>query len=566
MKLKQILTMTAIVALTVLSASAAEHRGKEIYLDLMQQAVEAYTPGQIQAYIEEVDSIGITEHGFARLTANMGILIAHGRHQEMTGTFVRMMDICAREMPVALQKNISRGSIGNDFAVKEICMCILEVEAAGFLPKSKTDGWRVSFSEMQAADIYTCQPEIGEKRAHNWCVFGSASECTRIWAGIGGDRSYADRYLTDQLRWFDVNGMYKDPNQPMVYDMVTRLQCMVALYCGYDGPARQAIEELLLKSCGLTLQLQSVTGELPYGGRSNQFLHNETGLAALCEYYASWMKERGDMAMARRFKAAAERAVASLKHWTDMDPVSHIKNRYPASDGMGCEGYGYFNKYMVTMGSWAYLAYLFADDSIKPASRPEKASTFVTSPEFHMIMMHAGGYTVQFDIDAVKKYDCNGIGRFQKRGASPVVALSVPCPAGKPNYKLPFENDGPLAIAPLWEHYEIVEASKGKVVLTDGENTWTCRLSHRGLTMTLKGEGEQTMTLPALLYDGAGKSEVSCDGHELSIEFDGWRCRYVTDGLITDSGKTLANRNGTLRRYDATASGTLHIHASIDRL
>lgn len=86
--------------------------------------------------------------------------------------------------------------------------------------------------------------------------------------------------------------MYRDPNEPMVYDYVTRLQLAVALYFGYDGESKKALEEELLKSAEITLNMQSVTGEIPFGGRSNQFLHNETAYAALCEYYANVLKNR----------------------------------------------------------------------------------------------------------------------------------------------------------------------------------------------------------------------------------------------------------------------------------
>ena len=563
MRLHRLITAVLLAAVLPLGAKG---EGREAYLDLMQYAVQAYTPEHIRSYYEDVDANGIKEHGYARLTSNLGILIAHGRMTEYLDTFVHMMDICTRELPGARQRNSKFGEIGNDFAVKEICCCILAVEEAGILPKEKTDAWRGALADMKADDIYSCRPPVGDKTARNWCVFGSASECARIMAGIGGDRSYADKYLQDQLRFFDGNGMYKDPGQPMVYDLVTRLQYMFALYCGYDGPAKAGIEEQLLKSAALTLQLQSVTGEIPYGGRSNQFLHNETFYAAVCEYYARWMKERGDLQMAARFKAAAARAVASLHYWTEQKPLRHIKNRYPTESGYGCERYAHFNKYMVTMGSWAYLAYLFADDSIAPAQAPEKASTFVTSPEFHRILMNAGGYTVQFDIDAEGHYDSNGIGRIQKAGAPPVMALSSPCPATKPNYKLDIENPGPLAIAPLWEKYEIVSARTGSVVLTDGSSTWSNRLTRKGLKMKLKGPGELVMTLPAFAFDGETRTLIDCDSHTLTIRFNGWQCRYTTNGTLTASGQEYASRNGHFLRYDVSGKKRLTVRAVIEKV
>jgi len=542
---------------------------KEVYLDLMEEAVCSYTPQRIDDYIAKIESEGITEHGFARLTSNLGILIAHGRLVDKVDCFVKMMDLCVEWIPKAKQLNSSIGEIGNDFALKEISCCLVEVEASAILPKDKTDQWRENLSKLIARDIYSVQPRPNANRAYNWAVFGAASECARQYAGIGGDISYADLYLDDQLRWFDDDGRYQDPNQPEVYDFVTRLQYMAALHFGYDGPARTKIEEQLLRSAPISLMLQSVSGEFSYGGRSNQFLHNDTCLAAVFEYYATWMKQLGDMEMASRYKAAAVNARSSLNYWLGQKPVRHIKNRFPSDSRYGCERYAHFNKYMVTMGSWAYLAYLFADDSIEPSTKPEPASTYVTTEGFHRIMMNAGGYTVQFDLDAQNDYDSNGIGRFQKSGASPVVALSTPCPAATElhiNTDIP--NVGPLAIAPLWEKYVVVLAKPGRVVLSDGKDAlWDVRLSKKGLHMVLTGNGKQTISIPALEFDGETYTQIECSnsvrGSELSVTFGDSQVCYRSNAAIRHCVGTYVSRSGHMRRYDLSADRKIVVDAVI---
>ncbi len=573
---------------TIYAFTTEAPRPKDIYLDIMETAVKAYTPERIEEYIRNVEEGGITEHGFARLTSNIGILISQGRIQEYRNLFLRMMDICALEIPIAKQKNQFRGEIGNDFAVKELSCCLYEVGKAGVFPEERTDAWRKALSAMNAADIYSVQPVPGDSVAHNWCVYGAASECARLMAGLGGDRTYADLYLGDQMRFFDANGMFRDPGCPMVYDFVTRLQFMAALDFGYDGPARDGILENLMKSAIPTLQMQSASGEIPYGGRSNRFLHNDSFYAAVCEFYATWMKRLGDEELASRFKAAASRSVESILFWTSQKPVSHIKNRFPPDSGYGCEPYAYFDKYMVTMGSWAYLAWRFADDSILPSKKPERASTFVAEPEWHRIFMKAGGYSVQFDLDAQKEYDSDGIGCFQKAGAAPTVGLASPCPpgvrqsnpssqhqtaGGEPhlrmnaatgiNYKLDILNNGGLAIAPLWEKYELVKASKRKVVLTNGQAVWTCRLSRRGLTMTLKGEGIQTIMIPVLTFDGQNRISPQLSGNRLKFSRDGSCCTWTTTGKILDTETDYANRDGHLRRFDFSANRRLKVRGRI---
>ena len=547
-------------------SAKGERSGKEVYLDIMQKAVEAYSPQRIRQYADRVSSEGVTEHGFALLTSNVGIMVSRGRMPQMKDTFIELMDICAREVPIALEKNRGKGEIGNDFAVRQLVTCLLEVEKSGLFPQEKTLSWRKAFTGMKAEDIYSVQPEPGDGTARNWCIYGAASECARVMAGMGGDKEYVDRYLTDQLRFFDANGMYMDPGCPMLYDLVARQQSMLSLRLGYDGPSRDRIVETLMRSAASTLMMQSVTGEIPYGGRSNQFLFNETILASVFEWYASRMEADGDHVAARRFKGAAMRAVSSLDYWFSQEGLRHVKNRYPIDSGYGCERYAYFDKYMVGLASNAYVAYLLADDSIEPDMRLPAASTFVTGPDFHRIMMNAGGYTVEFDINPEKKYDSAGIGRIEKAGASPVVALASPCPVSqKPSYHLDIENpEGGLALAPLWDRYEVVKARKGKVILTDGKSLWKCRLSRRGLSMSLTGDGPVVLTIPALAYDGETRTNVTCSGKELEIMFRGDRCRYSTNGTFTDTGLEYGSRNGHLRRYEARGVKRLKVKVQID--
>ena len=125
-------------AAPVAAAPAADAElPKSRYLDVMEVAVGAYTPERTADYVKRVEKGMIKEHGFHRLTANVGILIAHGRLAEKKELFKHMMDLCCRQRPVAYVKNGSQ--VGNDFGVKEIVSCLLEVEKAGIFPKEVTD-------------------------------------------------------------------------------------------------------------------------------------------------------------------------------------------------------------------------------------------------------------------------------------------------------------------------------------------------------------------------------------------------------------------------------------------
>ncbi len=580
----KVLSMLAAAAVssTLAAGSCAASQGssgryvaRTEYLDLMEAAVSAYSDDHVARYLAKVERDGVEEHGFPRLTANIGVLVANGRLRSRREIFRRMMDISCREAAKGLMKRE-----GNEFSVKELAIALAAVERAGLYGRQVTDAWRMDLGKVEARRCYRALPPIGAKRANNWCVFGCASEQARIAKGMGGDTAHVQKYVEDQMRWFDSNGMYRDPNQPAVYDMVTRLQFMAILHFGYDGPSRTRLEEILDIAAEPTLDMLSAAGEIPYGGRSNQFLHNHTFNAAVCEWYAARFHAKGDEAKAVRFRLAARAAVDSMRGWLAVRPMRHIKNLYPIGDtgrgsGIGCETYAYFDKYMVTMGSWAMLGWLFADESLRQptgqelaldAKRPPKA--FATTPDFHFVFLRAGDYSAQFDYNADSHYDCDGLGRIHRRGAPAAIFMSVPC-ATKPRYRLEHPNYGPLAMMPVGVA-ELVPAGHGHdadsawAFWKAGGMEWRCRLSADGFTSTLTGPGNVALSLPAFAFDGENKTEIVPGGRTLAIRYRGWTCRYSTNGEIVDVGKEFCNRNGRYRAFEARGEKSLSVSVTID--
>ena len=255
--------------------------------------------------------------------------------------------------------------------------------------------------------------------------------------------------------------------------------------------------------------------------------------------------------------------------------MRHVKNRYPRGSGkrgtgIGCEGYAYFDKYMVTMGSWATLARRFADESVpEAAEEPGRASAFATTPFFHWVFLRAGDYSAQFDYNSDSHYDCDGMGRLHRRGAPTAICISTPC-ALKPNYSTERANDRTLAFVPAGGEGALAPAGNGsddKAAWANwrkGELDWKCRLTAEGLVSELSGPGEVAMTLPAFEFDGETATDVSCDGKALSISYRGWVCRYETDGAIADTGAVCCNRNGRYRVFEARGAKSLAVRVSIE--
>ena len=121
---------------------------KEKYISLMEKALSAYSNEQILNYFNTVKESGLKEHGFPRLTSTIGILISHGKRQDLTPLFTEMMDFCC--------ENIPKVKAANDFSVREIVNCIEMVEKAGFVATA----WKNQISRLAP---YKCYNVIAKK-------------------------------------------------------------------------------------------------------------------------------------------------------------------------------------------------------------------------------------------------------------------------------------------------------------------------------------------------------------------------------------------------------------------
>ncbi len=557
---------------------------KEIYIDLMEMVMSAYSDDHIMTYTDNVIKNGLEEHGYPRLTANLGILIAHGRKAEYKDKFVEMMGLCCKQIPSAMEKN--GRNVGNDFSVKEIVLCLLEVEKSGAFDKTLTDAWRKDLAKINPYETYSVIAPVPAERIDNWAAFGAASEQVRKYAGIGDESDFIENQIKSQLFSFDENGMYRDPNEPIVYDMVTRLQLAVALYFGYNGKCREELEENLLKSADITLDMQSVTGEIPFGGRSNQFLHNDTFYAALCEFYAALFKKRGDIHKAGEFRNAAKLAVENITPWLNEKPIRHIKNYYANDSKFGCEEYAYFDKYMVTTASWLYLAYVMADDDVAEVDCPaiSKNTVCETSKWFHKVMCRYNDYFVEFETAADTHYDASGIGRIHKKGVPSAICLSVPF-CEHPNYGIDVENPSHFSICAgiktddgydytfdASSKYNLIEKSvtnKYVLVKFDCETCGgakvfqTCILSEDGVEVRASGNGEVRILFALFVYDGEQETKITFSEKSAAVSYKESRCIYSTNGTITNLNQIYANRNGHYRAMAASGKDSVSLKIKI---
>lgn len=547
------------------------------YISLMEKVFDAYTIEHINEYIASVEKNGLKEHGFPRLTANLGILISFGRKLELKDVFIKMMDLCCREIPVARLKN--GGGVGNDFSVREIVCCLLELEKSGAAEKEYTQRWRRELAKINPASTYTFIAENPPKPIANWAAFVAASEQLRKYAGIGNEDEFIENQVASQLLSFDGNGMYRDPDEPMVYDSVTRLQLATCLYFGYAGKNAQKLRDCLVRSADLTLKMQSVTGEIPFGGRSNQCLFNETYFAALGEFYAGLFKAAGDIKKAAQFKQMAKKAVQSLVPWLEKEDISHVKNFYPHDSMYGCESYAYFDKYMVTAASWLYLAHVMSEEVPESAELP-KGYICRTSEHFHKVFLKHGYYFAEFDTAADMHYDASGLGRVHKKGVSSALCLSVPF-AKEPNYNIDAKNPTPFSICGAlkteegyicaWdksvEYRTVNETQTEEYVCAEFECIYNgrkifnekCTLSDDGAYIELSGDGALEILFPVFYFDGKNYTDITGDTKSVCAHYMGHVCRYSSESDIVDMAAIYSNRNGKYKAFKAVGKNKVRL-------
>lgn len=558
---------------------------KDRYLRIMARSLSAYTDAHIRRYFEEVKATGLTEHGFPRLASDIGILIAHGVRADLAPLFREMMELCCTSIP--------RVKAANDFSVREVVSCLSELEGAGLFPEdvARWKGYLSAIDPLTCYNVYAKAPTSG---VNNWALFTAVSEYFRQDMGLCDSADFIDLQIEVQLKRLDENGMYCDAggyaHQPIMYDHVARGLFALLLKRGYAGKHRAAMDDCLRRAGLLTTGMQSVTGEMAFGGRSNQFIHNEGWLAVLLEYEASRYAREGNMRLAEEFKSAALRAVEAAEEWLSRIPIRHVKNRYPTETRYGCEDYAYFDKYMITAASNFYAAYLVCDESVTALPAPDTTPTAVeTSDRFHKLFLKAGGYGLEFDLNADPHYDANGLGRVHRVGAPSAVCLSLPCSV-QPSYTLDIADGKPAERVPL----SLCPAIRGKGEWVFGADpSVRCRVESRaytehtaeatltyefptengeatavtahyavsadGVTVTLTGNGELSHALPVLRFDGEVTSALTVEPQALTVAYRGWICRYTADCPVADTGKTAANRNGQYAAFCATAKDRLTV-------
>ncbi len=536
---------------------------KQIYLDVMEMAARAYTEEQIDEYMDQIRKNGLPDHGFPRLASCLGVLLANGKCTSMKDRIEAMLELSFQMVSVTPKAD-------HDFSVREMCTALFALEKSDVFPKEKLKSWAELLRSFDPEENYgmLVWKKDPDWHCHNIVSYNCLSEFLRCKL-LGLDAEpFLDRQMPKLLDTFDENGMFMDPGCPMVYDFATRLNLQQMVFAGYRGKYYESICEKLDQADALALNIISSTGEFPYGGRSQGFLHNEALLCAMLEGAAVRSKNRGDSEKASHFRAGAKLALDALRYWIEKTPVSHIKNRFPASSLLGCEKYGYFNKYMITINTWLISPVLYGDFSIPVGTLPEAPLACATSSHFHRYFLKAGKYSLQGDLAGQAGQDATGIGRIHKKGCPSPLLLSFPCPA-EPKYIIATEKNPGNAAIGVWKRsngkvlsecdeestavLEKCEASEKEataelcVTLSDGSRIREhISVTESGITLTQ--EGGDGFLLAAIVTDGENVGTLFSEKDGLSVFYQGFYARYQFLGRAEEA-EFYQNRNGIYRFF-----------------
>jgi hypothetical protein len=410
---------------------------RRFYLDVMERIL-----AEAAAWVDRDGRLidPILKQEFAqstpRFVSSAAILLRFGRLPALKEPAVRAMSYCCRTLADPAVKKLSP-----DFWMRELATALMAFE--GVATPEQIRGWAADLAKVDPEKIYTYVSPDGKgiETLHNWAVYSSSGEFLREAAGVPSEggflrgKAFFEKYMKAQLGHFTELGMYRDPNDPITYDITTRLQVAAALAFGYDGELREPLGELLRRGGLATLLFVSPQGYVPYGGRSSQFCFQEAIVTALCELEARRYRA-ADPALAGAFKRQARLSARSVRRWIfDMTPWRHLKNGFPPEARHGIDRYGQYSVYSLLLSSFMGLAAIFADDTIEERPCPAELGGFVfeIQPAFHKLFANCGGTYLEIDTNADPHYDATGLGRFTRVGVPLELGPGMSFPARKEN-------------------------------------------------------------------------------------------------------------------------------------
>ncbi|MBN1351512.1 hypothetical protein JXJ21_19015 [candidate division KSB1 bacterium] len=504
-------------------------------------------------------------HTTQRYASSVAPLIKLGRCMDLLESCVRCIEISTTDL------ESGRGR-AHEFVPRDLVIAIQCVET--LVEDDIVKRWKKrmgNYDPQQRYDVVTSK--LPPEQIHNFAIYGLTGEQMKRHAGYANNLQFIDEHLEIQADRFTRLGMYRDPHCPMTYDLTVRQNLALMMMYQYDGKFRVYVEEIFRRGALVQLFYQSTTGEMPFGGRSNQFHILEGMFCCVCEFAANRYAQQGDAALAGTFKRAAHLAAASTRRWLlDAEPFRHIKNMFGQETLHGCDSYGHLSSYGLLAANLFGVSALIADDSIAECAAPIDAGGYVLPiPDgFHRVFATCGPLHIQLDLAGQPEFDPTGLCRIHHSNKPSELALSTGIVA-KPKYRTATPAFPQfIAIGPSWQNrfsqFELlaamapqqysVEITRQEQAVVEFRVTYetsrtvveTYALTPEQLeVMVSVGDGPVRVTVPLLLTDGEAESEISQDETGFSVTYRGTCYRAETlnsDVKIRRQKVQAPNRNG----------------------
>ncbi len=545
------------------------------YLDIIERIVRIAEP-----WVDDngavIDPVLKYEHGQTspRFASTCAVAIYFGRCTEFKEKLYKVMDHCCYALTQGDAINRSP-----NFWMRELVTaynCLKNIAPAERLAK-----WKELLSQVVPEKSYKYVSDKPEELAnfHNWVVYSSAGESMRQSANIGSvhnsiwGNKYFDKYVEHQLWRFNEFGMYRDPLDPITYDITTRLQYEAALFDGYNGKWKDVLTKNLNEAMYATLLFMAPTGEVPFGGRSSQFYFQEGIVSALCELAARRFKESAPK-LAGAFKRQAHLAAKSSARGIlrNDGKLFHLKNFFDPATKHGCDYYGHYSVYTLFAGAVYSLAALYADDTIAeaPAVSEIGGFGFGLTKNFYKLFCNQSGNYLEFDLKPNLKHDANGLGRILLKGQPWGLLPSLPFAEKNLGYQINpafTPNEYPVSVAPEWldkkgnicrlaawdenvAQYKEITPGVWEVVynLNNCIVTYRADITRQGkltLKMSIAGEVKNpVMIVPVLESDGMNTPELTLQGSGFTALMQGKILTCQSDGKAAEISGTAVNRTG----------------------
>jgi hypothetical protein len=248
----------------------------------------------------------------------------------------------------------------------------------------------------------------------NWAAVWVSGEWMRFCEGLspyGMEQfdAWIDRFFDPYV--FDETGYYAEPGLPNSYDLWTRYPLALLLSEGYQGAAKDRLENLLVKGFERSLAVQLSDGSMASA-------HRSTGQAwtvgLQCGYFAvaaRLFEQRGDSARAAKAREAAERALAAVARCQRKEgPFSPVENALPPRWRVGYEPYTFEANYSnVAMGYLAGGILDGFDGRAAATDHSERSQIYIEGDPTHRAVVHRGSYSVQLNAWPAVAYDAFGL-------------------------------------------------------------------------------------------------------------------------------------------------------------